>query len=29
MSLTMKDVKYPSTMVKTITVNGLGKITLQ
>jgi prepilin-type N-terminal cleavage/methylation domain-containing protein len=29
LSLTMQDVKYPSTMVKTITVNGLGKITLQ
>jgi prepilin-type N-terminal cleavage/methylation domain-containing protein len=28
-SLTMYDVKYPSTMVKSITVNGLGKITLQ
>ena len=28
-SLTMYDVKYQSTMVKTITVNGLGKITLQ
>ena len=29
LSLTMYDVKYPSTMVKSITVNGLGKITLQ
>lgn len=29
LSLTMHDVKYQSTMVKSITVNGLGKITLQ
>ena len=29
LSLTMYDVKYQSTMVKSITVNGLGKITLQ
>ncbi len=28
-SLTMYDVKNPTTMVKTVTVNGLGKITLQ
>jgi type II secretion system protein H len=28
-TLTMYDVKYQSTMVKSITVNGLGKITLQ
>jgi prepilin-type N-terminal cleavage/methylation domain-containing protein len=28
-SLTILDVKYPSTMAKSITVNGLGKITLQ
>jgi prepilin-type N-terminal cleavage/methylation domain-containing protein len=28
-SLTMYDVNHPSTLVKSITVNGLGKITLQ
>ena len=28
-SLTIYDTTYPSTMVKSITVNGLGKITLQ